>query len=46
MAFINEEENYQRDSDHDQIPDLPQGTPWVDASRSLWGVTRPTQVAR
>lgn len=44
--YSNEEEDYQRDSWFDELPGLLPGEPYVEANRELWGVTRPSQVAR
>jgi predicted phage tail protein len=45
-TFVNSENDYQRDSYFDELPDLLPGDPYVEANRELWGVTRITQVAR
>lgn len=46
VAFINAEDNYRRDTHFDELPGLQEGEPYVEASRSLWGATRPSQIAR
>jgi len=46
VAFLNGEDNYRRDTYFDELPGLEQGEPYVEASRSLWGVTRPSQISR
>ena len=46
IAFANEERDYERDTYPDELPDIAPGFPYIDADRALWGVTRPSQVAR
>lgn len=46
VIFANEENDYQRDTYHDERPDLLPGDKYVEADREIWGVTRPSQVAR
>ncbi len=46
VAYADEDRNYERETYFDELPDIAPGAPYVEASRSLWGVTRRSQVAR